>query len=373
MSRGAAGRPLRPVAGALAALSLLALPGCQTAQRQARRESTERWNRVRAEVKAKLAADQLAAGHVDDAAAELTEALRLDAANPQLLLLQARLYLAQGNLSAAERLLTSARQAGADPGEIEYLLGTIAEQRLQWDEALNHFVRAVNEDPAEITYLAAVVQNMLQFGEAAEALRLLRSYEDELGWTSAYQAAVAECCEQLGDWSGAAAAWQRVANGSDPPAVQERLGMALYRAGRWGEAIPYLEQVLARPASEPSAALRLALADCLLEQGRTAAAREQLSLVLRDEPRNLPALQRLARLFAQQGQLDRARRTAEHLLRLAPHDPSALELAAGLALRSGDHRRALALAHRLRQESPNFDSPVADEIIARLEQPPDGQ
>lgn len=353
-------------AALMVCVALLAMPGCVSTQSQARRESTERWNRVRAEVKTKLAADQLSAGHVQDAATELAEAFRLDSSNPQLLTLQARLHLAQGNLAAAQRLLRSAQVQGVARAEIEYLLGVIAEQRLRWDEALNHFVRAANEDPDEVTYVVAMVQNMLQFGEAEEALRLLRSYEDEFGWTGAYHAAVAECCEQLADWAGAASAWQRVANGSDEPGIHERLAMALYRAGKWSEAIDHFEQALEQRQSEPCTSVRLALVDCLLEEGQPAAAHAQLGSILRNDPRSVAALRRVARVFAQQGQFERARQTAEHLLQLAPRGPETLELAAGLALRAGDHARALGLAREIGRDFPDVESPVADHIVARL-------
>ena len=58
-------------------LGLVWLAGCaqQTTQIEARKEATGRWNMARARVKAQLAADQLAAGNVTDASAEIEKAL----------------------------------------------------------------------------------------------------------------------------------------------------------------------------------------------------------------------------------------------------------------------------------------------------------
>ncbi|MFQ5806484.1 MAG: tetratricopeptide repeat protein [Phycisphaerae bacterium] len=349
---------------------LLVTSACMSTQRQARQEAAERWNQVRAEVKAKLASDQLAAGHVDDAATQLAAALRLDPANPELLTLQARVHLARGDHRAAQRLLEGIEAEGKLQAEINYLLGIIQQQRLHWDEALNHFARAASGDPGEVAYVVAVVQNMLQLGEAQEALALLHSHEDEFGWTEAYHAAVAECCEQLEDWSAAAAAWEKVAGANAPPAVRERLAMALYRCERWPEAIAHLQRLLDEPEVHPIAPLRLALAQCLLETHQPAAAQEQVSRVLREHPQNATALRLLAHVFARQEQFERARRTAERALRLEPDSPHALELVAALAYQAGDKARACLLAERIQQSFPDLDSPVARQILAEVSAAP---
>lgn len=356
---------LRPVLLVLSAL-WIATSGCTSPQRQAREESAQRWNQVRAQVKAKLASDRLAAGHVEDAATELAEAFRLDPTNPELLTLQGRVHLARGDHYAAEHLLESIEVQGPQRAEIDYLLGTIQQQRLHWEEAYDHFIRAASEDPHEIAYLVAIVQNLLQLDEAEEALAFLRSYEDQFGWTGAYHAALAECFEQLGDWSAAAVAWEKVVDASDVPSVRERLAIALYRCQRWPEAIAHLQRLLDEADAQPPDPLRLMLARCLLEKGRPAQAHQQITQVLRDDPQNAPALQLLARAFAQQGQIERARRIAEQALLLEPDSLHALELAAALAFRTGNQARASTLAQRVAQSFPDRDSPVARHILGQL-------
>ncbi len=214
-----------------------------------------------------------------------------------------------------------------------------------------------------------MVQVMLQQGQAADARALLESYEPQFGWTGAYHAALAECCEQLEDWSGAAAAWRTVADGRDDPDLRERLAVALYRAGDQPEAVRLFEQLLNEAAAQPKTHLRLALAECLLEEGRPAAAHQHVGLILRDDPRSVPALQLVARVFAEQGQFRRARQTAERALRLAPDDVRTLELVATLAFRAGDTSRALALAERITQIAPDADNPIVQRILTSLSTP----
>jgi tetratricopeptide (TPR) repeat protein len=350
--------------------ALLLASGCQSTQREARQESLDRWNRVRADVKAKLASDQLAAGHVEDAATELTDALRLDPSNPKLLTLQARVCLARGDHATAERLLEGIEAEGKLTAEVEYLRGTIEQQRLHWDEALNYFVRAASEDPQEVAYVVAIADSMLQLGQTEGARDFLLSHEDKFGWTSAYHCAMAECCEQLGDWDSAVAAWERVVDADDIPSVRERLALALYHSGRCNDAIPHLERLLEDDTSESLGPLRLALAQCLVETGRPAAAREQLSRLLREDSQNVSALQVLACAYAAEGTLDRARRTAEQALRIDPDNPQTLELAAALAFKTGDQARAVALAEQILTLAPETSSPVASEILGQLASSP---
>ena len=98
------------------AVACVALAGCQGTQQRARQEATQRWNRARSEVKARLAADQLESGNASGAAGELSEAYRLDPDNPALVPLRVRVWLAQGETaSAAELLDTTAGSSARRP------------------------------------------------------------------------------------------------------------------------------------------------------------------------------------------------------------------------------------------------------------------
>ena len=345
--------------------------GCENMQGRARAESQARWNRARAEVKLKLASDQLAAGNIADADAELAAAYRLNPDSSALNVMQARIQLAKGDLASAERLLAGASAEEDAGGEIAYLLGVIQEQRLRWPEALECYVRAADADPQEIAYVVAIVQLMLQQGRANDALALLESYEPQFGWTSAYQAALAECCEQLGNWTRAARAWRGVADTVAADAdIRERLALAMFRAGHRTEALDYFNRLLEEHPELPRIPLRLAAAKCLLEEGAVFEACERINEVLRTAPRRLEALHLLACAYAQQDQFERAAQTAERALRLAPNDVPTLEIAATMAFRAGRHERAAVLAKRINSVPGDANNPVAQLLLSRLVRAP---
>jgi tetratricopeptide (TPR) repeat protein len=184
------------------------LLGCQAPQREAREQAAQRWNVARAEVKARLAADQFEAGNVRAAADELAEACRLAPDHPEFVPLRAQVLLAEGQTFAAHDLLERTHADGKTQAEIDYWLGVVWQQQQRWEEALTAFRRASGLDPGEVGYLVAATQARLQLGRTAEALQTLTAAAERFGWTEAYQAALAECYEQLGDWPAAAATWQ---------------------------------------------------------------------------------------------------------------------------------------------------------------------
>ncbi len=375
---------------ALAASVLAAVAGgCMNPPKKANREATERWNQARASVKAKLASDQLASGDVAGAASELAEAKRLAPADQHLASLQARVYLAQGNIGAARAVLESAQLAGKSQAEVEYLLGVVQQGQAAGESSLTHYLKAAELDPESATYAVAAVQVMLQLGRTPDALQYLQSREAQLGWTSAYSAALAECYEQAGDWRPAALAWRRVldsaggegtaqagaaspgpgpadssaANGhAGRPAagdaaarwinIRERWATALYHAGQWAEAVPVLQSLLQASETDAPVLLRLMLADCLLQTNDAAGARAQLDLALVNDGRDPRALRRLAQTLARLGEYGAALAAAERALETAPEHEPTLELAAALALRTGQVDLARSFARRTGPDNP---------------------
>jgi tetratricopeptide (TPR) repeat protein len=324
------------------------LAGCEGPQPRACTDATRRWSAARAQLKAKLAGDQFVAGNVEAAAAELAEALRLDPGNTDLVLLQARIWLAEGKLAAAEELLvreaadpSPPRPPAGGPAEIDYWLGVVRQQQQRWPEALESFQRAVENDGEEVAYVVAVAQAYLQLGRASDALEFLRGQADKFAWTNAYQAVLAECYEQARDWASAASAWRRVVCGESAAAgLRQRLALSLFRAGQYAEAASTLTELLAEGQSDSADVLRLTLAECQLALGRTAAARASVETVLQAQPDDVRALRLLARCHAVVGEYGAALRVAERALGVDAHAVATLELAAALAWRSGD--RALA-------------------------------
>jgi tetratricopeptide (TPR) repeat protein len=337
----------------LAAVLILSLAGCQTPQRRANEQATQRWNQARAQVKAKLARDQFVAGNVKAAAGELAEARLLDPANASWVPLQARIWLAQGNTAAAGELLDRTHLEGPPQAEVEYLRGVIFQQQQRWDEALAAFQRAAELDESEAAYVVAAVQVWLQLGRPRQALQCLQASKTNFAWTNAYQAALAECLEAVDDWAGAASAWQRVAEGAEADAdTRERLAEALCHAGRYGEAVPVLQGLLTAEPARQSDGVRLRLAEALLAANQPEAARAQAQAVLQNHPEKVAALMLLAQAWALAGDSAAALRAVDRALQLDPQNARCLELAAALEWTAGNVHAARDRANRLDQLDP---------------------
>ena len=360
-------RRLARILGLLSLGAVAFLVGCESSQVRASAESRQRWNDARAEVKLKLAADQLNAGHIADAANEINAAAQLDPTHPALRTLQARLCLAQGDLSTAEQLLRNAPPESTNRGEIAYLLGVIAEQRMRWQEAMERYVEAVQYNPEEIAYVTAIVQLMLQQGKASDALAWLRSQEIQFGWTGAYQAALAECYEQLQDWPHAVSAWRRVADADANADIRERLALALCRAGQWGEAVAQLRSLLDARGDKSQNMIRTSLAECYLHISDPRSAHEQLTYVLRDNPRDPCALRLLACAYARENLFTQAHQAAEQALLAAPGDVNTLEITATMAYRAGRLDRAAELARQITRRNPGSENSLAAGLLEAID------
>lgn len=365
---------------ALALLAGCCAAGCHTPVTELKQSAAQRWNDVQARVKARLAEDRLAAGHVADAGTAIDEALRLNPDDPELRLLAARVRLAQDQAPQAERLLDGVPADGPAGSQREYLRGVIAQQRQRPDEALGYFLRALAGDPNEIAHLLAAVQTLQQLGRPEEAIQLLTDHQDRFGWTNAYFAALAECYEQCGQWESAVQCWRKVTGAAaGDRGLRERLAWALHRAGRLGEATDVLLELEREVGDDLSDTLRVVLADGLLEAGRLEEARSQAARVLERDGRNAPALIVLARVLSRGGDHAAALRAVQRALAVQSDDVPALELAAGLALRTGQTALARSLAERLLRipaqttgaEQPG--NPVAERVLAAVGRTADEQ
>ncbi len=339
------------------------LLGCQSMQREAREHAEQRWDRARADVKAKLAADQFAAGDIRGASAQLAEACRLAPDSPDFVPLRVRVLLAEGQLAAAEKLLDETLVAQPAQAELAYLRGVVCQQQQRWDAARAAFEQATELAPDEVTYLVAAAQAWLQLAQPDAALERLTAAADRHGWTEPYQATLAECFEELGDWPAAAAAWQRVTGtpgaGAD---LRARQGLALFQAGRYADAVPELLHAVGAAPADEAVVLRLMLAECYLAEGQPTAARAQTQLVARTAPDSVRAQCLLARTLAACGDFDLARQAGQRALSLDPDNPRTLELVAALAWHTEHFAEADALAVRLTKREA--DNPVARQILA---------
>jgi tetratricopeptide (TPR) repeat protein len=204
---------------------------------------------------------------------------------------------------------------------------------------------------------------MLQLGQAAEARAYLEQRQESLGWTPAYQAAMAECCELLGDWKAASVCWQLVAAAKPDAHTLERLATALFAAEKWSDAISAFERLFKEDPQRASDDLLVAYAACLRSTGQLADARRSLELVLRDNPSHVPALRQMTLVWLEQGDLPAAMAVTRRALGVAPRDQQCLENAAVIAKRLGQADHAAEYAERLRAVDP--ENRVAAAILPK--------
>lgn len=330
----------------------------------ARDAANKRWSQTRAGVKLQLAADQIDQGNLEEAAAQLAAARELAPDDPAPAVLDARVALATGDDARAERILTPLKREGWIGAEACYLEGVIWQNRREWSRAISCFQQAAALDSERVEYPLAVVEGLLQAGRPSDALEMLESHLPAFGWTPAYQAMNAECCEALGRWDAAAAAWSKVLSAAPNAGTDARLGLAMHRAGQWKKAAAALERALEAPVAADASkrvGLRLALADCLAEQGQFERARDALAFVLREAPRMLNAQLLMIRVLLGLGETGRALRAAEAMTRDHPREVRALEAAAAVCLRLGETQRARQLAEAA---SAIAASPISERVLA---------
>lgn len=350
------------------ALTALTLTGCATGKRgHTQGQTPADWANVRAQVKTQLAADQLAAGNVQEAAAALREARELDGGNPALLVMQAQVQLSAGETEKAEQTLSLIKVEGKGRAQVEYLRGVIWQQRQRLATALEHFRQAALDDPDDASYPAAAAQVLLQSGKAPEAVQLLESGRAKFEWLPQWQVSMAEALEQCARWVEAAALWRKLAGDGDDPLLLERLAISLKRAQRWEEAVAAYGQLWQRLESLKTpvpgidrAEVSVGLAECLMELGQTQPALETLQHIMKEQPRNAAVLRCIALVLARSGSLDKALAAADEARRAAPKDPAGTELFAALAERCGQHARAVAAAREL-----PADNPIAVAVLAK--------
>lgn len=340
--------------------------GCaaQVKHSEKREQAQARWRQARAEIKAQLAADQLSAGEFGEAAREIDEARRLDPDNRAYDLTQARLLVARGDFDAAQRLLAE-RPVPAEQiavaAEADYLLGIIAQQRLDLDGAAWHYSAALERMPAKVEYFVALAQTLLQRGATAELAALLDASRGELGWQDAYLAIEAESLEQRGEWSAAADLWSRLVQSETDSTVLGRLALALHRAARLGEALATIERLLPQLDGEQRYEWRLRRAAVQYALGNRGAAESELAALVREASDPAPALLILAQITAEREDHARALRLAKRGLEAAPDNADLLALAATLALVTDESAAAQRYARRLAAIDPHH--PVARRIL----------
>lgn len=217
----------------------------ESAQRDRQLEAEAEWKRVRAEFKVRLANEQVKDGRVEEALEVLHEAVALDPSAPAHHILLAKCYLEKGDLAAACAAIDHAEAVSGTSAEIAYARGMIAERRAWHDEAMQHYLEAVNLEPANVDYVLAAGELLVAVGRAAEAKAFLDEQIQDLHATELLLLLRARICVLLSDLEQAAADFRAAEDLLvDHRWAAEQYGLVLVRLGRHAKALAVLRPLV---------------------------------------------------------------------------------------------------------------------------------
>ncbi len=305
--------------------------------------------------------------HFDEAQRLIDQALLVRESWASTHLLAARIARLRGAYPEAERHLSRCEQLGgmSDSLQLEWLLLRCQEGEV--DELAPGLLAAVDRNhPDSVSILEALAAVYMRQLRYVEALRCLDRWVERApnsvraldwrGWVSNQLdhrgQAISDCERALELQPGRSA-------------VRLRLAQILVESSRPGEAVPHLERLRKEQPTNPE--VMIALARCWMAQSRTDDARNLLDDVLASRPDDFDALLWRGNLERENGDFAEAERWLRKALVRSPADPEAL-YALYLSLQAQPDRQAEAdkelaqwkqdlrtrdrLAHLLRTELP---------------------
>ncbi len=345
-----------------------------------RADAEKSWRGVRATVKLQLAQELLDGGNPKEARAALQEVAGASGDDAAVLLMLAKIELADAHLASARQAISSVLAMPQPSAEAYYVAGLIDERYENYADAAKAYESAALSAPQEPDYVVARAEALVKLNRPVEAIKSVEERLADFPESVELRLFVADTNQMLGLKDAAVAAYrdaERLSN--DDPRVRAQLGLALEGAGKDEEAIRVLlplvgvsgiagdrapaasrggrpgsrsadakrrgEPSESKPGSEkdsaaPSKLVRRALARALLRNGMPKQARVILAGLLVDEPKDIEGWALMTRVAFALGDAQLAREAAERLAAL-DGNPHGWLLGAYAAMKSGDSKGAL--------------------------------
>jgi tetratricopeptide (TPR) repeat protein len=233
-----------------------------------------------AEARLKAGIDYFRAGKLDEARAELEQAVRLAPSNALAWKSLGAVHAAQGRYQAAEEPLRKA--CALDPKEPDacYYLGRNCYQLSRFETAIAAYEKALTTHIKTWRVHNGMALALEALGRAGEAERHFRS--------------AAELNAAAGN----------TARPDENPRID--LGAFLYRAGRTAESVEQLEKAVTEYGN--SARARFELGKALFQSNRLDSAARHLEVALKIEPAHVPAHLLLGKIYYRLGRVQDAER-----------------------------------------------------------------
>jgi tetratricopeptide (TPR) repeat protein len=328
-------------------LVLLLAVGCSDQKKGIKAQAKAQWSRTRANVLYGLAKDQYATGNFDPARKTVDEALRMDPEHEPLRVLSAKLAIENGSLEFADKELAIARKVNPKDPEADYLSGVV-EQRWQKPEAaLEYYTSASTKDPNELAYVLARSEMLISAGRQEEALHLLQEKVVFFENSAVIRDAVGQLLMQQHKYAEASDMLRQASIlGTGDPTITEHLAIALYFAGKYGEAIDPLQKLLKRDDYAKRGDILLVLGRSQLELGKARDARTTLEKAAQLDEKNATIFLSLARAALQLNDYKRAETSLKRAQALDPQNSEVRLMVGYLRLKQNRLDEALASFQR---------------------------
>jgi tetratricopeptide (TPR) repeat protein len=315
--------------------TLVAGSGCNDAKKPLPKEVARRqWNNTRAGVLAGLAKDQMESGNFDKARQSLTEAIKMDPDNAGIRLLSARLAIEQAQLELAERELRLARQFDPKNAEADYLSGVVYQRWQKPDVAYEFYTHAAEKAPAELAYLMAKAEMLVQMDRGPEALKMLQERVVYFEHSATIRDAVGQLLVAQKDYHKAVDMLRQASVLTpDDLNVKEHFAMALFYNREYDEAASILTRMVKDERYTRRSDLFATLGACYSETGKFRDAREAFETATKLDPSTAGLWLGQGKAALQLGDLRRAELALKKAIALEPTSAETMLMLGYLRLR----------------------------------------
>lgn len=341
----------------------LSLAAC--GQSKNKKEAYDKWNAARGSVQGNLAAEQYRNGNLPDARKTINEALKLEPKNVSYRVLSAQIYIEAAALESAQRELDVVRALDPKNAQADYLSGIVYQRWQKPNVALDYYAAASEKQPAELPYLMARAEMMIQLGQSAEATTLLESRLAYFEHSGSVRDMLGGLYLQRDRVKDAVAIFQQATILSpDDPEIREHYIRALFRAQQYQDCIREITRLTRDKAFAKRADLHLLLGECYFQTENVRNAKAEFENVTDLSPNLVAAWLGIAKASIALNDLDRCETAVKTAAALDPQNPQVYMALGYLRMKQNQNSEAITALEKAAQLDPK--DPVALCLIGLL-------
>ncbi len=342
----------------LVAVGALSIAACSPGHKENKTAALDRWNAARTGITYGLAVQQFETGDLDKAQRTMEQTLSASPDTPRYHVLSARIAMEKGELERAYRHLEIAIENDAAHADAHYYLGVVLQRWQQYDKALEAYDIAFQTQPDQVMPLLAVGEMLVKLGRDDRAIERLREKLVYFEHNAAMRVSIARILMKQRKLEEALSMFREAYLLSpDDPHVLEQLAMAEYAAGKHGEAILHLKQLMEHKDHRDRRGLTKALADCYQATDQPHKARTIYLELTESEPTDVDAWVRLGQVAWIVGDVSRVRTAARQAVALAPDRHEGYLLVGLYAQHAGRTGQAIDQFERAAELAPDSALP----------------